>query len=377
MSLGEPSPLERAPSPSGAETFAALASDVRRVLEPRLEAWLSPRVTAAGKASDDAERAARAVAELSLRGGKRVRAALVAAAYDACADVAAGASSTSPTSPSWMPAMPAMLAIELLQTYLLIHDDWMDDDATRRGGPSVHVLLREALGDRALGDAMAVLAGDLACGYAQSALLEATLPAPSLLRASRTLAKIQEDVVLGQMAEMCVGRSRSSQVPALETVHALKTASYTVVGPLALGACFAGASEARLAELEGVGQPLGVAFQLRDDLLGTFGDPKMTGKPIGNDIRQGKRTALVDALAEDPAARAVADRVLGKADASDAEIRELTLVMESSGARARVEGKIASLLAEARSRLGNIERLTPRGRAELEGAVNVLGERSS
>lgn len=373
MSLGEPSPLERAPSPSGAEPFAALAADVRRVLEPRLEAWLSLRVTAAGKASDDAERAARAVAELSLRGGKRVRAALVAAAYDACAD----ASEAAPTSPSWMPAMPAMLAIELLQTYLLIHDDWMDDDATRRGGPSVHVLLREALGDRALGDAMAVLAGDLACGYAQSALLEATLPAPSLLRASRTLAKIQEDVVLGQMAEMCVGRSRSSQVPALETVHALKTASYTVVGPLALGACFAGASEARLAELEGVGQPLGVAFQLRDDLLGTFGDPKMTGKPIGNDIRQGKRTALVDALAEDPAARAVADRVLGKADASDAEIRELTLVMESSGARARVEGKIASLLAEARSRLGNIERLTPRGRAELEGAVNVLGERSS
>lgn len=348
----------------------ALAVDVRRVLEPRLEAWLSPRVTAAAKASDDAERAARAVAELSLRGGKRVRAALVAAAYDACADAATGA-------PSWLPAMPAMLAIELLQTYLLIHDDWMDDDATRRGGPSVHVLLREALGDRALGDAMAVLAGDLACGYAQSALFEAALPAPSLLRAARALAKIQEDVVLGQMAEMCVGRSRSSQVPTLETVHALKTASYTVVGPLALGACFAGAAEARLAELEGFGRPLGIAFQLRDDLLGTFGDSKITGKPIGNDIRQGKRTALVDALAEDPSARAVADRVLGNAGASDAEVRALVEVMESCGARARVEGKIAALLDEARTRLARIERLTPRGRAELEGAVDVLGDRSS
>lgn len=371
MSLGEPSPLERAPSPSGAEAFVALAGAVRRAVEPTLDAWLSSRVAAAAQASDDAERAARAVAELSLRGGKRVRAALVAAAYDACAEVDPRAASP------WTPAMPAMLAIELLQTYLLIHDDWMDDDATRRGGPSVHVLLREALGARALGDAMAVLAGDLACGYAQSALLEATLPADALLRASRALAKVQEDVVLGQMAEMCAGRSGSSRAPALEAVHALKTASYTVAGPLALGACFAGAEASRVAELEGFGRSLGVAFQLRDDLLGTFGDSKLTGKPTGNDIRQGKRTALVDALAEDPAARAVADRVLGKTDASEAEVQELARVMESSGARARVEERISALLTDARSRLEGIDHLTPRGRAELAGAVNVLGDRSS
>jgi geranylgeranyl diphosphate synthase type I len=95
-----------------------------------------------------------------------------------------------------------MIAIELLQTYLLIHDDWMDDDAVRRGGPSVHVALRERLGDRAMGDAGAILAGDLASAFAQSALLETRVLPERLLSAARTFARIQEEVVVGQLSEM-------------------------------------------------------------------------------------------------------------------------------------------------------------------------------
>ena len=130
---------------------------------------------------------------------------------------------------------PAMTAIELLQTYLLIHDDWMDDDDVRRGGPSVHVQLRGRFGSRPLGDAGAVLAGDLASGYAQDALLETDLPAPRVLAAARVFARIQVEVVQGQLAEMTAARAAAGPVPNVEAIHALKTASYTVRRPLLFG----------------------------------------------------------------------------------------------------------------------------------------------
>lgn len=371
MSLDRPNPSEEAPSLPRKDVFLSLLDDVREALEPRLAAWLASRVAQARDASDDVAIAARAIEQLSVRGGKRARAALVAAAYDACSEAAECSSG------AWLQAMPAMLAIELLQTYLLIHDDWMDDDAVRRGGPSVHVVLREAFG--ALGDPMAVLAGDLACGYAQSALLESDASPARLLAAARTLSQIQEDVVRGQMAEMCVGKTNASRVPSLETVHALKTASYTVTGPLLLGAHFAGASDAHVHALGRFGKPLGIAFQLRDDLLGTFGDPRVTGKPVGNDIRQGKRTALVEELMRDRDSNGSekARGVLGNPRASDEQVRALVAWMDASGARSRVEARIDALLSEAKAVLADTPGLTKRGRAELDGALVVLGNRSS
>ena len=274
----------------------------------------------------------------------------------------------------------AAVAIELLQVYLLIHDDWMDDDDVRRGGPAVHVALREYLGSKRLGDTSAVLAGDLACGYAQQALLEVPLAADRVLGAARAFAQIQEDVVCGQLAEMSpmIADKARGAIPTVELIHTLKTASYTVTGPLAIGAQLAGASDARVAQLAQYGRPLGIAFQLRDDLLGVFGDPRDTGKPVGNDIRQGKHTALVDAMKGDAAAQALLARVLGRADASDAEVAEVMAAMESSGARARVEARVAELLAEARAALAAMALPeTSPGRAWLAGAIRALGERST
>jgi geranylgeranyl diphosphate synthase type I len=232
-------------------------------------------------------------------------------------------------------------------------------------------VLRERLGSKRLGDAAAVLAGDLACGYAQDALLESALPAERVLAAARAFARIQEEVVTGQLAEM-------SAVPSVEVIHALKTASYTVTGPLALGAHLAGASSGRVAQLARYGRPLGIAFQLRDDLLGTFGDPSATGKPVGNDIRQGKRTALVAEMRADAASEPLLARVLGNAAASDRDVAEVVRAMETSGAKARVEARVAELLAEARAALESMELAQgSRGKSWLAGAVRALGERSA
>lgn len=353
-------PARRASDP---ETFAALLDVVRARVDAALAAWLAPKVEAAGRIGAETAAAARAVERLAIRGGKRMRAALVAAAYEGCGGAGDG-------------AIAGMLAVELLQVYLLVHDDWMDDDDVRRGGPAVHVELRGVLGSRKLGDACGVLAGDLASSYAQEALLESDAPAAHVLRAARVFAKIQEDVVSGQIAEMTAGSVASARAPSVEQIYALKTASYTVTGPLALGAALAGADEARVADVARFGRPLGVAFQLRDDLLGVFGDPTATGKPVWNDLRQGKRTALVAALEGDANGDALLRRVLGRADASDVDLEAVVRAMETSGARGRVEARLRGLCEEARGVLASMP-LEGRARAWLEGAVAALGERSS
>ncbi len=356
---------------SARESFAGLLGDVRVHVDAALATWLEPRVASAAHVSAEVGAAAECVQGLAVRGGKRMRAALVAASYVACGGV--GVRSSAPQ--VWEPVSHAMIAVELLQVYLLIHDDWMDDDDVRRGGPAVHVQLRERLGSTRRGDAAAILAGDLACGYAQSALLESQLPADRVLAAARAFARIQEEVVTGQLAEM-------SEKPSVEVINALKTASYTVTGPLALGACLAGASDGdrgvTLAQFARYGRPLGIAFQLRDDLLGTFGDPSATGKPVGNDIRQGKRTALVAELRGSSQNDALLARVLGRADASNEDIAAVVRAMETSGARARVEARVSELLAETRAALDAMGLPDGSdGKQWLAGAVRALGERST
>jgi geranylgeranyl diphosphate synthase, type I len=257
-----------------------------------------------------------AVRSLALRGGKRWRAALAQLAYEAFA-------SASPHTPATGkplrgdPGVVAGVALELLQTYLLIHDDWMDQDDVRRGAPSVHVELGKCfpLLSRptrpgaapvpsrgvALGDAAAILAGDFACALAQSALLDAPVASTELVGALSVLARMQRDVVLGQTLDVLAPLPECDPWGHIEQVYTWKTGSYTVDGPLSLGAALGGATSAQLASLRAFAHPVGIAFQMADDLLGTFGDPAETGKSQGGDLREGKRTSIVAAMAEHPA----------------------------------------------------------------------------
>jgi geranylgeranyl diphosphate synthase, type I len=336
------------------ERFIAL---VRGQVDERLAGWLEPRVAAARVRGDDVGAVAEAVSTLALRGGKRLRAALLAASYVAC-DGQGGA-----------PAVAlAGVALELLQTYLLVHDDWMDGDDVRRGGPSVPALLRARSSEHA--DAASVLAGDLACAWAQQALLELDLPAPRVLQAAREMAQAQEDVVQGQVLDVC---SLPGDWREVEAVHALKTASYTVRAPVLMGARLAGAPEARVAALGAFAAPLGIAFQLRDDVLGTFGDPRATGKPAGSDLRKGKRTALaLEASRDERAARAMT-RMHGLAESTGVEeLAEAIAAIEASGARAQIEERIEALVHDAKAALADAE--LP-DRDLLEGAIVALTRR--
>ncbi|MGD0527854.1 MAG: polyprenyl synthetase family protein, partial [Polyangiaceae bacterium] len=259
------------------DAFGELVARVRADVDARLAAWLETRVAEARSRGAEVEAVADAVRSLVMRGGKRMRAVLLAVAYEGCG----GEGGTNAVT-------LAAVALELLQAYLLVHDDWMDGDEVRRGGPSVPAMMRARLPGHA--DAMSVLAGDLAAAWAREALLAVELPAPRVVLAARELARVEEEVIHGQVLDVGSTAASASEV---EAVYALKTASYTVRGPLVMGARLAGASDGQVTALAAFAVPLGVAFQLRDDALGTFGDPGATGKPAGSDLRRGKRTALV------------------------------------------------------------------------------------
>jgi geranylgeranyl diphosphate synthase type I len=342
--------------------FALFVARVRETVEERLTVVLDRRLATARGRGADVEAAARALGQLTLRGGKRMRCVLLAAAYEAHGGEG-GIEAVA----------PACVAIELLQAYLLVHDDWMDGDDVRRGGPSVPALMRKRFsGSAAMADAMTVLAGDLAAAWARRALFDLALPASRVVLAAAELARVEEDVVEGQMLDVVGG---AHDLPDVEAMHVLKTSSYSVRGPVVMGARLAGATDVQVTALAAFADPLGVAFQMRDDVLGVFGAPTVMGKPAGSDLRAGKRSAVVvEALAQGLGGTLAP--VLGRPQASESDVRAAIDRLESSGIRARLEARIGALVREAQ---GALERasLTPAGRALLSTAVLALTDRQS
>ncbi len=341
--------------------FSALVSSVRRDVDARLEAFLDAKVASLAAHGPDVVELASAVRDLCLRGGKRTRAALLVAGYRA-------ASSTAP----FEPALDAGVALELLHAYFLIHDDWMDDDTVRRGGPAVHAFLGKKLRSKRLGERSGILAGDLAQAFSTEALSRVDVSPARLAKVFRSFAEMQVDAVAGQHLDV-LGRSRD-----VEKVYELKTSSYTVRGPLHVGALLAGGSQRLLATLDRFAGPVGVAFQLRDDLLSAFGDPAQTGKPFGSDLRSGKHTVLLAAALK--RARGRDHRrlraVVGNAKATHAELRQAIEVIERCGARAAVEKRIDELSLSAMTELHE-GKLSVEGVAMLEGATRALTSRLS
>jgi geranylgeranyl diphosphate synthase type I len=203
------------------------------------------------------------------------------------------------------PLLPALAALEVLHAFALIHDDVMDESETRRGRPTAHRTLaaRHAAaghrGDSArFGRSAAVLAGDLCLIWADRLLAAATLPPAVLLAARRRYDEMRVEAVAGQYLDV-LGEADPGgwSVTRAMRVARYKTASYTVLRPLQFGAALAGAAPDRQAAADAVyeryGVAVGEAFQLRDDLLGVYGDPALTGKPVADDLRSGKPTTLL------------------------------------------------------------------------------------
>jgi geranylgeranyl diphosphate synthase type I len=244
----------------------------------------------------------------------------------------------------------ACAALEFLHAFALIHDDLMDGSAMRRGGPSLHRRLagqhrehRWAGDPDRYGHAMALLAGDFA--FALAGRLAGALPA----RAREVWAEVVQELTIGQFLDLAGAARQDRSAEIARTTAVLKSGRYTVTGPLRLGAALAGRAGLP-AELIRYGDLVGEAFQLRDDLLGVFGDPRRTGKPVGEDLREGKPTRLIAAAAAmlPPGQLPLLSRV-GSAALTDTEVAELTDALTACGARDLVEQRIAGNVAAARA----------------------------
>jgi geranylgeranyl diphosphate synthase type I len=270
----------------------------------------------------------------------------------------------------------AAAALEWLQGSALVHDDLMDGSDTRRGRPSVHRDFerrhREAglAGDaESHGASVAVLLGDLMLTWADAQFRTSGLPRTG--EAMRYLDLCKAEVVAGQYLDVLAQTRPAVGVEEAMRVLRYKSAKYTVERPLHLGAALAGADETLIAALSDVAIPLGEAFQLRDDVLGVFGDPDVTGKPAGDDLREGKRTVLVARVAElgSDADRELLTSSLGTADGVDA-LREL---VERTGALDAVEKDIDRLAEQADAAL---DALPPPAREVLEPLLRMATRRS-
>ena len=306
---------------------------IRRSVDTILERFFESKCDEATSLSSLAIELVTEVRDLTMRGGKRLRPIVTAAAYRA----ASGKMDLGPT-------FEVGAALELLQTYLLIHDDWMDEDCERRGGPAAHYAFQKRHGHDHLGASLGILAGDLASTFGWELFLEGRFPEGRRDEGLALFVKIQKEVFAGQQLDLMTDGD-------VERMHDLKTGSYTTRGPAELGGILANADERSMQALRDWSSPLGVAFQLRDDLLGTFGNAQQTGKP-GDDLRHGKHNAVVAAfnrLGPGDAERSLLDGVWGRADASDGEIRAAAEVL--GAARAEVEARLCLLADEARSAL--------------------------
>jgi geranylgeranyl diphosphate synthase type I len=267
----------------------------------------------------------------------------------------------------------AAASLELLQASALIHDDVMDASDTRRGRPSVHRHFQSMRDDggrpgaaAAFGVSAAILLGDLCLAWSGQMYDESGLADAALRRGRPVYDLMRTEMTSGQYLDMLEQARGPGTVESALRVIVFKSAKYTIERPLHLGAALAGAPASVADAYSAYGLPLGIAFQLRDDVLGVFGDPAVTGKPAGDDLREGKRTVLI-ALALRAATPAQAEIVrarLGDRGLAPGGIAALRSVIVDTGALAACEEMIDSYAAEAMAALRDAP-ITPEAREAL------------
>ncbi|EMY33606.1 dimethylallyltransferase [Arthrobacter crystallopoietes BAB-32] len=346
------------PAASGAQGGESVTSDrdpaveqedYRDLLSAQMQAFLELQRGQLHEVSGDAAELVDAIAQLA-EGGKRLRALLSYWGWRG----AGGA-------PLADEVVQAGVAIELFQAAALIHDDIIDRSATRRGKPSVHrrFELNHAARGWALdpvhyGQAAAILSGDMCLSFCEEVFAGIAVPNAASSAARRIFNRMRTEVMAGQYLDVLEevagpGRPAKQAVERAMQILRYKSAKYSTEHPLCLGGALAGADAGLTASYSAFGLPLGEAFQIRDDVLGVFGDPATTGKPAGDDLREGKRTVLVGLALNraTPAERDFLQERLGSPDLDDDDVMSLRGIIDGCGALSEAETMIARLSADA------------------------------
>ena len=349
------------------------AEDLRPAVQAVVDETLAHQRRLLMAISPDLEPMVDAIAAL-LSGGKRLRPAFCYWGWRG-----AGGSAVDVTA-----AIRAAASLEFLQACALIHDDVMDGSDTRRGMPAAHRRLAQLHSDSSwlgssdnFGVGAAILLGDMCLSWADEVLMSAEFEPDAARRGKVVYDEMRTELMAGQYLDLLEhARGGGSVVRALRVVR-YKSAKYTIERPLHLGAALAGSDPAIMSAYTGYGLPLGEAFQLRDDILGVFGDPEETGKPAGDDLREGKRTILI-AVAVERSSPSQAEQIrmhLGNPDLDLDAVQTLRTIITNTGALTHTEEMIDRLLTEALSALGSAN-INPFARDILEALAYAATRRT-
>lgn len=326
--------------------LAPQLTEVKQLIDTRLAEYCTVRIAGAAHMHPQYAQLWRSIETLITAGGKRFRPYMLVISYSAYADADADIE----------PILPAALAQELIHQAMLVHDDIIDRDTMRYGIQnvagqynSIYAADIETAEERAhMSLSSALLAGDVLLSDAYHFLSKADVSVDRLSQATSILSNGVFEVVGGELLDTENSFLQQTHIPA-ETIARYKTASYSFISPVTMGALLAGAPEQDIALLKQFSEYVGVGYQLRDDLLGVYGDEDKTGKSASSDITEGKRTYLIeqfDMLASDDQKQAFYD-IFHHSNADEQALLTARELLEASGAKARVEETIELLATNA------------------------------
>jgi geranylgeranyl diphosphate synthase type I len=279
--------------------------------------------------------------EYTLRGGKRIRPITAIFAYKCFKDDEK--------------IIKASLSIELMQSYLLIHDDIMDKSELRRGKPTLHKIYERKY-NKHIGSSMAILAGDLCSSYIYDAIIESDFNDREKVEAIKYIGWILERVIHGQTLDV-LPNFKDLKEEDIWKIYELKTATYTMQGPIYFGCILANAPKETIKKLQDYTYYVGIAFQLQDDIIGIFGNVKETGKPNYSDAKEGKKTLIIVKTLE-MCNKKEKDFILkkwGDENITDKEITQIREIIKRSGALDYCKNKLNELIEKGKSSIRYVE----------------------
>lgn len=344
----------------------------KKRVEPCLKNYFD-RVTRESEKNDFlTKQAVKIIADFTLADGKRIRPALIYYGY-----LASGGK-------EGKEILEASISIELIHSFLLIHDDIIDRDEKRHGVPTVHEKYRK-IGKRIapdkdsvhFGNSMAIITGDMAYAMANEVIFNSKFPPEIIIKALDKLQSIVYHTIVGQMQDVVMENKGYASEKEILHMFEGKTSRYTFEGPLHFGSILSGNGEGLLKDFSNYSLPLGKAFQIQDDILGVFGDEKKMGKPVGSDIIEGKQTLLLlKALQKgNNIEKKKIKKYLGKKDLSKNELDEFRQIIRKTGSLEYSQDLAKKFVGEALLALEGVKFINKEAKFFLEGIAKYIIER--
>lgn len=353
--------------PERAETAMLQLSDFKKRFDTVLQSFFSEEIKRAQILRPELADFLKVGEEFASQGGKRLRPAFLYYGYKAAGGTEEEA------------VIYSSISVELVHTGALIHDDIMDHSDLRRGRATVHKTLALQLGDEQIGNAVAIISGDTVFALAGKALSQ--FPnSERLIAARQLLDEMCLEINHGQCLDVLGNKKDTLDRDWIMKVMELKTAGYTVEKPLLIGALLGGATPEVLHALSRYGKPLGVAFQIQDDILGMFGDEEKVGKPVDSDLKEGKKTLLVldtfEKLTQEGKVEELERfrNILGNPDLTQEDYKWVQSLMIETGALVYSRELAASLISEAKTAISGVQ-MEEESRDYLLGIADFMLQR--